>query len=167
MKTSSGRILFCTRPCSACRNHQKDARGFTERFGNPFAALCLYHLFGGDFSLARRGRSGREGSLLCSHVDVCCLRGWLHSVLRGGGHTDACPLVCLHACCRVGGGAPTFFPVNAVKWWGCSSEGSAKSQGRIRLVVRREPCVPERRPVRMPGLVWTRPVVPCGFGFPF
>lgn len=59
--------------------------------------------------------------LLFSHVDGRCLRGWLRGVLSGGGYTDACPLVCLHACCRRE--SSNFFPpVNAVKWRGCSFE---------------------------------------------
>lgn len=123
---------------------KKDAWWFPERVGNPLSSPRLYLLFGGDFSLARRGRSGRSGrggSALCSHVDVCCLRGWPRCERRGTHgrvHWSVCtPVV------RCGGGAPTFFPVNAVKCGGCSSEGADKSQGRLRSVARTEPSVPE------------------------
>lgn len=157
MKISRGRLsLFyffgCTRPRSAGRNHQKDAWWFPERLGNPLSSPRLDLLSGGDFSPGWRGRSGRGGSVLCSHVDVCCLRGW-PCCERRGTHGRVHWSVCMPVVRCGWGGAPTFFPVNAVKCGGCSSEGADKSEGRLRSVARTEPSVPERRPVGMPGLL--------------
>lgn len=116
MKISRGCFFFgCTRPRSAERNHQKDAWWFPEQDGNPLSSPRLYLLFGGDFShgwRGRSGRSGRGGSALCSHVDVCCLRGWPRCERRGTHgrvHWSVCVPV-VRCVCVWGGGAPTFFP---------------------------------------------------------
>lgn len=110
----------------------------------------------------RAERSGRGGSALGSHVAVC-------AALRGGGHTDVS--IGLSARLLSGGGGESsnfwgcvfflfvlcvvffWFTLNAVKCGGWSSEGADKSPGRLRLGARTDPCVPGRRPVRMPGLV--------------
>ncbi len=47
-------------------------------------------------SLVGGGGAGWE-ALLCSHVDVCCLRGWQHCVQRTQYERRVCQLACLHA----------------------------------------------------------------------
>lgn len=149
MKISRGRLFFlggdAHAPARLVGTTKRTPGGSRSGLGTLLAALaCTSSPAVTSAPVGGGGAAGAGGEALRSApmlMFVVCEGG---RVVRGGGPTDVS--IGLSACLLSGvggGGAPTFFPVNAVKCGGCSSEGADKSQGRLRSVARTEPSVPE------------------------
>lgn len=106
MRPAAVSAPLSTRPCSAAEAPLRTPGGpcasVWETLSQPVLPARL--LSGCDFKPRSEGGGAGWEALLCSHVDVCCLRGWLRCVTeRNAPCAEDYRPACLRAFCWRGG----------------------------------------------------------------